>query len=356
MTILITGANGFIGRHLCNHLTQQGHTVIAMLRRSEQLDRLRDFIRQNGGNPTLVNAVQADLDAPDLNIIDELPPLTAIVHLAARFAWGMDAETARRTNTSGALSIAALAKTMHCRLIMISGFMIENHAHLRRLGIDPDAPLTTDWKNVYRRAGAYEASKLEGALRVREFCREALVDMIEVQPATVAGHSSNGDLDSNQPLYALMENIDSGRMAMIPGTAEHWLPLVAVDHLAALIASACVADTAPKRILALDPNTPNLKGLIGILANQFGRKKPSRHIPMGILKALLMIPGLQTLMNTSAETLAFIQPTRFDTTQTQRFMREQNINAADIGAVLLATAQRFQRSKQSSNLQPTRSA
>lgn len=351
MTILITGANGFIGKHLCNHLTQQGHAVIAMLRRPEQLELLQDFIRHNGGNAALVSAVHADLDAPTLNIKGELPSLTAIVHLAARFAWGMDSETARRTNTYGALNVAELASALRCRFIMISGFMLENHAHLRRLGIEPNAPLTTDWANVYRRAGAYEASKLEGALRVREYCREARIDMIEVQPATVAGHSRSGDLDSSQPLYTLMENVRAGRLAMIPGSAEHWLPLVAVDHVAALITAACVADAPPKRILALDPNTPNLKGLIGMLASQFGRQKPSRHLPMGILRMLLMIPGMQTLMNTSAETLDFIQPTRFDTAATQLFMREQRIDTAEINAVIQATAQRFYTTTQSPSVQ-----
>lgn len=351
MTILVTGANGFIGRHLCNQLTQQGQSVIAMLRRPEQLKTLQNFIRQNGGNAALISAVQADLDTPGLDLRSKLPPLTAIVHLAARFAWGMDTETARRTNTDGALSIAELARTLRCRLIMISGFMLENHGHLRRLGIEPDALYKTDWLRVYRRTGAYEASKLEGALRVREFCRENLVDMIEVQPATVAGHSQSGDLDSAQPLYTLMDNLCAGRLAMIPGTSEHWLPLVSVDQLAAIIAAACRATSPPKRLLALDPNTPNLKGLLGILANELSRTPPTRHLPMNILKVLLMIPGMQTLMNTSTETLDFIQPTRFDTAQTQLFMHEQNIDVADIDSVIRTTAQRFQHAKPSPHLQ-----
>ena len=33
MKILVTGANGFIGRHLCSHLVAQGHTVTAAVRR-----------------------------------------------------------------------------------------------------------------------------------------------------------------------------------------------------------------------------------------------------------------------------------------------------------------------------------
>ena len=42
MIFFITGATGFIGRHVCASLTRQNHTVVAMLRRPEaQLDTLR---------------------------------------------------------------------------------------------------------------------------------------------------------------------------------------------------------------------------------------------------------------------------------------------------------------------------
>lgn len=351
MTILVTGANGFIGRHLCTHLTQQGRSVIAMLRRSEQLGALQRFVRENGGEPSLISAIGGNVDCLEASGTSELPALTAIVHLAARFAWGMTTEAARQTNVTGALNVARLAKQQSCRLIMVSGFMIENHQHLKSLGIDVDTPMETDWPAVYRQVGAYEASKLEGALRVRWFCREHLVDMVEVQPATVAGHSRSGDLDSGQPLYALMENIYAGRMAMVPGTAEHWLPLVSVDLLAALIAAACSAVAPPEKLLALDPSTPNLKGLLGALAAQLNRKAPSRHIPIGILKGLLIIPGMQNLMNTSIESLNFIQPTRFNPAATQTFMREENIEAPEINAVIRKTAQQFQQMRQSPVLQ-----
>jgi hypothetical protein len=44
----------------------------------------------------------------------------------------------------------------------------------------------TDWQNVYRHAGAYEASKLEVAIRVRALAAEHDLGMIEVKHATVA--------------------------------------------------------------------------------------------------------------------------------------------------------------------------
>lgn len=343
MTILVTGANGFIGRHFCTHATRAGVAVVAMLRRPDQLNALQQFVTDNGGTPSLISAIHGDLDAPALGITSSLPHLDAIVHLGARFAWGMDDDDARCTNRDGALAVAELARTQPCRLIMVSGFMLENHQHLQRLGIDPNAIDTDsirsiDWSRIYARVGAYEASKLEGALRVRAFCREHHVDMVEVQPATVAGHSHSGHLDASQPLFNLIDNVNAGRMALVPGTPAHWLPLVAVDHLVAIMFAACTADSPPAALLALDPDTPSLIGLLSLIAVERGRKPPRHHLPLPALKLLLRIPGMQTLMHTSIEALDFIQTTRFDVSITDEFIHSQNIARPNIHDVIRLSA------------------
>lgn len=341
MTILVTGASGFIGRHLCAQLTAQGQDVLAVLRNPAQLTQLREHVARYHGAPDRVQAIQGDLDAPGLGLTRPLPPLQAIVHLGARFAWNMPADLARTTNVQGARAVVKLAAEQHCRLVMISGFMLENPTHLHHLGIDPDKPDATDWARVYRRAGAYEASKLEGALRVRQDCKQQRVALIEVQPATVAGHSQTGELDPAQPLYNLIENSAKGRLAQVPGTPAHWLPLVAVDTVAALISAACIAPDAPARVLALDDRTPNLQGLLGWVAVALGRKAPRRHIPLPLLAALLRIPGMPRLMNTAPEALSFIQPQRFDVRSTQAFAARHGIPWPDMAQVVQASVAHY---------------
>lgn len=275
MTLLITGATGFIGRHVCAQLTRDQHQICAVLRQPQtQLPVLREQVEALGGAGDCVHAVKGDLDLPGLGLPDHLPAPDAIIHLGARFAWQLDRQTAYRTNVAGSLAVAALARHHKCRLVFISGFMLENTAHLHRLGIRSDDPEQVDWQRVYRRAGGYEASKLEAAIRVRALAARQGLDMIEVQPATVGGHSVTGALDNTQPLFALLDNLVRGRMAMVPGSPAHWLPLVAVDHLAKLIALAATTDNAPPRLLALDPATPNLRGLLAIAAGALGRRAP----------------------------------------------------------------------------------
>jgi len=346
MTILITGATGFIGRHVCAELSKN-QTLIAVLRQPEQqLPLLRQQVDALGGNGAHIQAVAGDLERPKLGIKDSLPTLDAVIHLAARFAWKLAPNIAHNSNVGGSLAAAELARQHKCRLVFISGFMLENHQHLNRLGIHPTDPERTDWRRVYRRAGAYEASKLEAAFRVRAFAQANDMDLVEVQPATVAGHSQTGMLDAQQPLFNLLDNLAHGRLAMVPGSPEHWLPLVAVDVLATLIAHATTSENAPRRLLALDANTPNLQGTLAIAAQALDMAAPNRHLPLRALAWLLRIPGMPTVMNTSPEALNFIQTTRFDTRDTQQFMQQQGLKTPDIAQVIAHSAQFYHHLQQ----------
>ncbi|WP_339804180.1 NAD-dependent epimerase/dehydratase family protein [uncultured Marinobacter sp.] len=342
MTILISGATGFIGRYLCARLTADQHPVLALMRRPEQLPVLRKKVDALGGQGNLVEALAGDLDQPPELLFRGLPEVDAIVHLGARFGWQLDQEEARATNVTGSLAIAELARHLGRRLVFVSGFMLENHAHLRALGIDLEQPEKTGWDQVYRRAGTYEASKLEAAFRVRAMVEQGL-DLVEVQPATVAGNSLSGELDPAQPLYQLIDNLAQGRLAMIPGTADHWLPLVAVDHLAALIARATLVENPPARLLALDPDTPPLLPLLAQVAQVLGKRPPKRYLPIPVLSFLLRMPGLSRLMNTYPEALHFIQTTRFDTTATDAFSKAEGLVAPDMNRVIQANAEFYRK-------------
>jgi nucleoside-diphosphate-sugar epimerase len=342
MTLLITGATGFIGRHVCAQLTHH-HNVYAVLRQPEtQLPLLRQQVDDLGGQGDRLHALQGDLDSPNLGLQKDLPAFQAIIHLGARFAWQMDSIVAHRTNVAGSLMVAELAQRQNCRLVFISGFMLENHEHLLRLGIQDD-PELVDWQRVYRRAGAYKASKLEAAIRVRAMAVANALDFVEVQPATVAGHSQTGALDVSQPLFNLLDNLAKGRMAMIPGSPKHWLPLVAVDHLAELIATAATSEVVPPQLLALDPSTPNLQGLLSIAADILGRRAPQHYVPIPLLSALLHLPGLPRLMNTWPEALHFIQPTRYNTTSTDSFLRDHGLKRPLIDEVIATSASWYQQ-------------
>ena len=92
------------------------------------------------------------------------------------------------------------------------------------------------------------------------------------------------------------------------------------------------------RLLVLDDATPSLAGLVRRLAQALALEPPHRHLPLGLLRALLRVPGTAQLLRTEPESLHFIQTHRFDTTATRAFAARHGVPWPDIGAALEATA------------------
>ena len=340
---LVTGGSGFIGQHLVAALTRKGHTVTLLMRRPHTLPELRLQIDHLGGQGALLSAVSGDLAQVGLGLdaaaLEQVGQAAVIFHLGAQFAWGLPAEQARQVNVEGALAVARLAAQQGSRLLMVGGFMLANQAHLQRLGVDLVTPQSTDWSAVYRRAGGYEGSKLEAHFRVVAAMREWRAELTVVHPATVCGHSQSGHILKAQPLAGLIGNLAGGRLSAIPGSAAHWLPLISVDFLAQLMVAAAFDERqAGQEILALDARTPNLQGVLQLLAHVLDVRAPSRHLPIPLLRVLLKVPGVSRLLRTDAESLDFIQTTRFDTAAAEALAVRHGLSWPDMAQTLRLTA------------------
>lgn len=74
MKILITGANGFVGSHLCERLLSQGHDVYALVRSPKKF---------NIDPHDRLHVLQGDLDVETLSCVEKLPAdLDTCVHTA----------------------------------------------------------------------------------------------------------------------------------------------------------------------------------------------------------------------------------------------------------------------------------
>ncbi|MCO7572632.1 SDR family oxidoreductase [Pseudomonas chlororaphis] len=339
----VTGGTGFIGQHLLAHLSAKGHTVRVLMRRPERLAALREQVEHLGGCGTRVLAVAGDLERDNLGLSPAdraaLRHASVVFHLGAHFAWGLSLAQSRAVNVEGAQRVALLAAAQNSRLVMIGGYMLKNHEHLQRIGIDPRHPQRTDWPAVFRQVGGYEASKLEAHFATLETMSAKGGELTVVHPATVCGHSRTGHILDGQPLVALIRNLVQGKLPAVPGTAQHWLPLVTVDYLVELTA-ACAFDPAMagQELLALDAQTPNFRELLAQVAQPLGLKSPRHHVSLRLLKWLLSIPHVARLMNTQPEALDFIQTTRFDTAAVEQFANRHAIAKPDIRQSLRHTA------------------
>lgn len=323
MECLVTGGSGFVGLHLLARLTATGHKTWVLMRRLENVEALKAQVCGLGGNPACIHPVMGDVSLDGLGLSEadrnNVSSARVIFHLAARFSWGLTIEQARAVNVEGALRVARLAVNQRARFMMVGGYMIKNLAHLRKIGIDPENPEKADWPAVYKQVGGYEGSKLESHFRVTRYLEQQQADYVVVHPATVYGHGETGHIVEGQPFEALVRNLVNGKIKAIPGSPRHWLPLVSVDYLVAMIAYLGFdSSISRQQILALDEKTPQLAGLVRKISRALGMKAPRRHLPIGVLRWLLCIPGMETRFATHRESLNFIQTERFDMSGSQR--------------------------------------
>ena len=106
MKILVTGANGFVGRAICERLAEQKKTVVGLVRQLQLLsnqERSEPYLQGLEADFTQISSFQIDLQSCD-----------AIVHCAARVHQVREAASDplaayRAVNTQATLDLARAA-------------------------------------------------------------------------------------------------------------------------------------------------------------------------------------------------------------------------------------------------------
>ena len=114
MRVLITGANGFLGRHVVAEFLRRGHAVRALVRPAARLDDL--------GWPEPVEVVRADLRV-SRELAAAFAGVDVLVHLAAAVTGGEDAQLAATVVGTERL-LDAMARSQTGRLVLASSFSV----------------------------------------------------------------------------------------------------------------------------------------------------------------------------------------------------------------------------------------
>jgi len=213
----VTGATGFIGRHLVERLLDREGTIYLLVREGSRA-RLEELITSWGADPGRIVAVTGDLTAPMLGVSDEdaaaLEDVDHFFHLAAVYDMSADDETNRRANVEGTKNAVDLA----------------NRLRARRLHHVSSIAVSGRYRGLFREDMFDEGQKLADPYSQTKFESEKLVrDRAQVpwrvyRPGIVVGHSQTGEMDKIDGPYYFFKVIQRLRNVLPP-----WMPVVGLE-------------------------------------------------------------------------------------------------------------------------------
>ena len=218
MAYFVTGATGFIGRHLVQELIDHREGTIHLLCREGSLPRLERLIEQWGGSERLVPVI-GDLRAPMLGvdeawIASHRGEIDHFFHLAAIYDMTASAEMNEELNVGGTRAAVDLAAALDAGCF----HQVSSVAAAGEYRGIFDETMFDEGQHL---PSPYHRTKFESEKVVREDCP---VPWRVYRPAIVVGHSETGAMDKIDGPYYFFPLFKAVR-DVLPG----WLPLVGVD-------------------------------------------------------------------------------------------------------------------------------
>ena len=324
---LVFGASGLIGRHLILALLDARTQVTAAVRNAESAAKVKNWLSQHGLEQ-VINTAIVDFDAPEILAGGPaaFTSVTEIHNCAGTYRFGMSAQEARSANVGIVEKLVDFAAALPelQRIVHISGYRVG--------GQDPSkVPWPQDYRDhLYRKLGAYEASKVESDAVFQALGKEHGIPWTIVNPASVIGHSITGESDQHIGLAGTIEQLWEGKTAALPAGDSTFLPVLTVDYMAAFMAAVAIAPEAiGKSYWLLDDATAPLGRLLAETGRHLGAKVPKLRLPVGLIKAL---PSWVT--KADPETLHFMSADRYPTGPATEFANRHGIQMPDVGSSL----------------------
>ncbi|MEA2492129.1 MAG: hypothetical protein QOJ29_40 [Thermoleophilaceae bacterium] len=209
MNYFVTGATGFIGRHLVEALLKREGTIHALVREGSR-GRLDELAERLGAGDRIVPVV-GDLSKEALGIEGFDAKIDHLFHLAAIYDMEASEESMMKANVDGTRHVVEFANAGDVGLF--------HHTSSIAVAGNWKGPwLETMFNEGQEHPHAYHRSKFESEKLVRD---ELKAPLRVYRPGLVVGHSQTGEMDKIDGPYYVFKLIQRVRYAL-----PQWFPLI----------------------------------------------------------------------------------------------------------------------------------
>jgi nucleoside-diphosphate-sugar epimerase len=265
MTVLVTGATGFLGSHVTQLLVSRGEQPRVLVRPGDTASALADAdVDIHWGDVADRRALEAALLGVD-----------RVLHCAARTGpWGREAEYAR-TNVRAVETLvrAAMAAGVR-RLVHVSSITV--HGNDVRGEVDETAPLREE-------PNPYSRSKVAAERLLQRMITHDGAPVTIVRPGWIYGPRDTASF------ARLTRTIEKGQMIMF-GSGANQVPLIyARDAALGVVLAGEAAQAEGRSYLLVNDEPATQRDFLKAIASELGAPTPKRRVPYGLA---VMLGGL----------------------------------------------------------------
>ncbi len=266
MYTLVTGASGFIGSHLTDHLIASGEKIRVLVRPGRQ--------------PSAFLAKESEVDIAygdltDLASLKEATKNVSVVYHAAALLRAADSNVLQKTNVAGVKNLLeACVKNNINRLVFISS--VAAYAPSQTRTLNENAPLGG--------MGAYGRSKAEAETLIKSCAESTELTCTIIRPCVVYG-----ERDTRNFTPRLLSLLNRNIIPTLANAPDH----LGMVHAADLVRATVLAGTSPRAINqaynVTGGSKTSIQHIVEIYQEITGQQKLTLPLPLSLLHSGLFI-------------------------------------------------------------------
>ena len=305
---LLTGATGFVGKHLVEALLNAGHDLTLLVRNPES-QQIYDWLNSwnTEQNPQRITVQKFDLEQADFALKSGLEWLNIdhVYHLAAIYNLDADPAQVLATNVQGTRH---LLEKLHQAEFTGAFHFVSSIAVAGDFNGSFDEMMFDEGQ---QHSHVYHQSKFQSEALVREFREQASFKVMIYRPSAIVGHSKTGYIDKiDGPYYlftliSLLKRWVPGKVPLPVFQTQVALDMVPVDYVVAALLN--ISQHQSKTLSAeqfcfhlTNPDSPSLSDLFQMLLKLADGPAIGLTIPIDGITKFAGIPQLKLALQLKA--------------------------------------------------------